>query len=104
MKDLAQQKDLAWIGDSILGLYARRWILDHGQQYPQFNRSELFERMTRNQFLSALGEPTAVEATIGILYENDGLPAAFAYLETTLLPLFLKQINRAQPIHRKRHR
>jgi hypothetical protein len=47
--------------------------------------------MTSNQFLSAWGEPTAVEAEIGRLYQQGGLPAAFALIETRLVPVFARQ-------------
>lgn len=79
----------AWIGDAVLALYARRWILAHTPEGA--DRTELFIRMTCNHFLSAFGEPTRVEARIGRLYEARGEQAAFAYLEDTLLPLFKKQ-------------
>ena len=48
-------------------------------------------RMTSNQFLAALGEPTRVEAAIGQIYQREGLYAAFTWIETNLLPLFQKQ-------------
>lgn len=47
--------------------------------------------MTSNQFLASLGEPTAVEAEIGMIYEDEGLQSTFEHIESKLLPLFLKQ-------------
>ena len=47
--------------------------------------------MTSNQFLSCFGNPTKVEAELGRIYADQGLPAAFTKIETDLLPLFLKQ-------------
>ena len=44
-------------------------------------------------FLGCVGEPTKVEAGIGDIYRAEGLQAAFAYIEETLLPLYLKQRN-----------
>ncbi|MBN2068958.1 MAG: hypothetical protein JW739_04905 [Opitutales bacterium] len=89
------EKDQAWIGDAVLALYAREWIL---QNVPASeDRTETFKRMTCNQFLSGVGEPTSVEAGIGRVYECEGLQVAFKYIEETLLPLFLKQQNRRKP-------
>ncbi|MCP5540686.1 MAG: hypothetical protein H7A52_11155 [Akkermansiaceae bacterium] len=77
----------AWIGDAVLALCARRWILARRGAMD----GALQARMTSNQFLSAFGNPTAVEARIGRIYEADGLEAAFAHIEETLFPLVEKQ-------------
>jgi len=54
--------------------------------------------MTSNQFLSSFGDPTAVEAGIGIIYEGEGLRSAFQHIESKFLPLFQKQrAKRKQP-------
>lgn len=82
-------QDLAWIGDGILALFARQWILKHR---PTGHRSELFTAMTSNQFLSTFGRPTEVEAGIGRIYLESGLEAAFAHLDQTLIPRFQKQL------------
>jgi hypothetical protein len=87
-------KDQAWIGDAVLALYAREWLLlqpDH----PRFTRQELFVRFTSNQFLVSIGEPTQVEARIGRIYQEKGLEAAFAHIEADLKPLFEKNIRNA---------
>ena len=81
------EREQAWIGDAVLGLYARRWILAREGKMD----AEMFARMSSNQFLSAVGNPTAVEAQIGRCYEVEGLEAAFAHIETHLIPLFLQQ-------------
>ena len=47
--------------------------------------------MTSNQFLAALAEPSEAEARIGRVYEAEGLDAAFAWIETHLMPLFERQ-------------
>jgi dsRNA-specific ribonuclease len=86
--DLALVREQAWIGDAVLALYARRWIL--AKEPKNADRTELFKKMTSNQFLSAFGEPTRVEARIGRIYEADGEQAAFRYIEETILPLYLK--------------
>lgn len=83
------KRDKAWIGDAVLALYARQWILD--RNIPAKNRAKVFIEMTSNQFLASLGEPTAMEAEIGITYENEGLQSAFQHIETKFLPIFLKQ-------------
>ncbi|MEM9015859.1 MAG: ribonuclease III domain-containing protein [Verrucomicrobiota bacterium] len=82
-----KEQELAWIGDSVLDLYARSWILRQGKGLdgPQA------QRMTSNQFLSCFGNPTAVEAEIGTIYEEKGLETAFEWIEAELIPLFLKQ-------------
>lgn len=47
-------------------------------------------RMTSNQFLNCLGEPTEVEAELGRIYEAEGLKSAFFWVEQKLLPPFRK--------------
>lgn len=80
-------REEAWIGDAVLGLYARLRILerDRGVDGPKA------ARMTSNQFLSGLGEPTGVEAEIGRRYQAEGLEAAFAWIRRHLIPLFERQ-------------
>jgi dsRNA-specific ribonuclease len=80
----------AWIGDAVLALFAREWILYQADIAPA-ERAEAFTRLTANQFLASLGEPTAVEATIGKIYQAEGLSAAFAWIEAECIPLYLKQ-------------
>lgn len=88
--NVADQRSKAWIGDAVLALFAREWILGQAWIQPK-ERAEYFIQMTSNHFLSALGPPTAMEAEIGLIYERDGLEAAFLHIETTYLPLFEKQ-------------
>ncbi len=85
-------RDRAWIGDAILCLYAREWILKN-EMSPGVQRGQIFTWFTSNQFLSCIGEPTKVEAKIGTIYQTEGLQAAFHYISVQLLPLFLKQLN-----------
>lgn len=80
----------AWIGDAVLALFAREWILKQAH-IPSSERAEAFVQMTSNKFLSALGEPTAMEAEIGIVYERDGLETAFDFIESKFIPVFQKQ-------------
>ena len=77
----------AWIGDAVLALVARQWILD------RFGKTDgaMQSRLTSNQFLSACGNPTAVEAKIGRLFRDHGLEAVRDHVERELIPLFLRQ-------------
>ncbi|MEM7698528.1 MAG: hypothetical protein AAF236_09010 [Verrucomicrobiota bacterium] len=82
-----QEREFAWIGDTVLDLFARDWILKNKGSLC----GETLRKMTSNQFLACFGNPTAVEAKIGRLYEEGGLDPAFEFIEKTLLPLFKKQ-------------
>jgi dsRNA-specific ribonuclease len=85
--DTHELQSPAWIGDAVLELYARTWVLrEHGSV-----DAEMKTRFTCNQFLNCIGAPTKVEAHIGALYRDQGLEAAFAYIRGHLEPLFLKQ-------------
>ena len=77
----------AWIGDAVLTLYARRRILT------EENRIDAgrIVQMTSNQFLCAFGDATETEALIGAVYERSGLDAAFAWIETNLMPIYERQ-------------
>ncbi len=88
-KDAAhrREQELAWIGDTILDLYARLWIL----RVKGTLCGETQRRMTSNQFLACFGNPTSVEARIGELYQHGGTEAAFAWIEQEILPTFEKQ-------------
>lgn len=77
----------AWIGDAVLALYARLKILREDGKVD----GEKCQRLTSNQFLCALGEPTRVEAQIGRAYASGGLEAGFGWIEQHLLPLFARQ-------------
>ena len=48
-------------------------------------------RMTSNQFLGTIGEPTMVEGEVGRVYERAGLGAAFSWIEENLVPMFERQ-------------
>lgn len=77
----------AWIGDAVLTLWARRWILAQSGAIDGARSV----RMTSNQFLGAVGNPDEVEAQIGRIYEAEGLDSAFAWIEANVLPMFQKQ-------------
>lgn len=78
----------AWIGDAVLALFARQFVLRERNMMD----GEWFTRMTSNEFLSAFGNPTRVEASIGKLFLEGGLDAAFAWMDAELVPLFRRQI------------
>ena len=89
-KPAPESRNAAWIGDAVLSLYVREWILrEHGAM-----DGVKLAAFTSNQFLAAFGNPTEVEAGIGRVYEKDGLAAAFADIESRLLPVFLAQEKR----------
>lgn len=90
-----EKRTKAWIGDAVLALFAREWILHQKWIQPK-ERAERFIEMTSNKFLSAIGQPTAMEAEIGIVYEKKGLEAAFKHIEATYVPLFKKQQAKAK--------
>ncbi len=88
--DETEKRTSAWVGDAVLALFAREWILDQREIEPG-SRIEVFTKMTSNRFLACLGEPTFVEAKIGQVYQSEGLSAAFGYIEGEILPVFEKQ-------------
>jgi len=92
-----EKRTKAWIGDAVLALFARQWILRQENISAQ-DRAAVFVQMTSNRFLSALGEPTAMEAEIGLVYEEEGLQAAFDYIEAKFVPIFRKQRNNRSKI------
>ncbi len=74
---------VAWIGDAVLALYVREWILsfNHGNM-----DGEVFTALTSNQFLRLTGNATGVEAEIGTAYRRGGLAEAYAWIDTKLRP------------------
>ena len=82
------ERETAWIGDAVLALFARQFVLRERHSMD----GEWFTRLTSNDFLSAFGNPTRVEAAIGQRYLEGGLEAAFAWLEAEVVPLFHKQM------------
>ena len=93
MKDkdaIREERERAWIGDAVLALFARSWVLrERGVM-----DGDWFTRLTSNDFLSAFGQPTRVEARIGDIYRREGLEAAFAWMEAEFIPLLRKQMAR----------
>lgn len=84
---IMKERNEAWIGDAVLALFAREWILANDGKMD----GEKFVRFTSNNFLRRMGNPTSVEAEIGRIYERGGLDAAFSHMEEHVLPLFIQQ-------------
>lgn len=84
---LEKLRQEAWIGDAVLELYVRSWVLRHHGVMD----AEMKTRFTCNQFLNCVGNPTKVEADIGVIYQREGLEPAFAWIREHLEPLFVKQ-------------
>lgn len=86
----------AWVGDAVLALYVREWILS-------FNNGRidgaLFVEFTSNNFLRLTGNATGVEAIIGRIYKQDGLQAANNWIDEHLRPLMEQRLH----ILRKKH-
>jgi hypothetical protein len=85
--DPAVEQDLAWLGDAVLALWAREKIL---REQGHLN-TERFLQLSSNHFLQSVGRPTKVEAEFGVVYQSEGLEAAFQYIEARLIPVFLRQ-------------
>jgi hypothetical protein len=77
----------AWIGDAVLTLYARERILREQDAID----AQTCERMTSNQFLTAIGEPSEVEAEIGRVYQREGLAGSYEWIEARLMLTFARQ-------------
>jgi hypothetical protein len=89
--EIEHLREEAWIGDAVLALFVRGWLLTAPNRAASMaQRAALFELFVSNQFLSTFGEPTRVEAEIGRLYQSNGLPAAFAFIEAKFLKRFLQ--------------
>jgi hypothetical protein len=86
-EEIDQEREEAWVGDAILALYMREWLLREKGKID----GEAFIRATSNDFLRLQGKPTAVEAEIGREYQEKGLQAGFDYVERKLVPLFIQR-------------
>ena len=58
---LTKEREEAWVGDAVLALYVREWILKEKGEMD----GGMFVRFTSNEFLKSKGNPTSVEAEIG---------------------------------------
>lgn len=86
----------AWIGDAVLELYVRSYVLREIGAVDAVMKT----RFTCNQFLNCFGNPTKVEADIGVVYQREGLDAAFTWIREHLEPLFKKQEAKRTPARR----
>ena len=86
-EQLTREREEAWIGDAVLALFVREWILKEDEELD----GDKFIRFTSNEFLRATGNPTRVEAGIGRIYRSEGLQGAFDFIRGNLLPIFLQQ-------------
>lgn len=86
----------AWVGDAILALYVREWILS-------FNGGAidgaLFIEFTSNNFLRLTGNATGVEAIIGRVFKQGGLEAAYAWIEENLRPRMEQRLHTLRTTH-----
>ena len=87
----------AWLGDAVLELYVREWIIRHKGQID----ADMKARFTCNQFLNNLGNPTRVEAQIGRIHSKQGLPAAWTWIQENIEPLFLLQEAKKKRLNKK---
>lgn len=85
----------AWIGDAVLALYVREWILSFRHSID----GKLFIEFTSNAFLRLTGNATGVEAHIGRIFKSDGLEAAYTWIEQNLRPRMEQRLH----IMRRRH-
>ncbi len=79
----------AWVGDAVLALYVREWILEFKGSID----GPLFIEFTSNDFLRLTGNATGVEAQIGRIYSADGLTAANDWITEHLRPLMEKRLH-----------
>lgn len=85
----------AWVGDAVLALYVREWILSFKGQID----GKLFIEFTSNDFLRLTGNATAVEAQIGRVYKSEGLKAANAWIDENLRPKMEIRLHKLRSHH-----
>jgi len=83
-REIQQQREEAWLGDAVLALLVREWILSREGRMD----ARLFAELTSNHFLSRFGAPTAVEAEIGRVYQGGGMEAVRVWADRRLMPHF----------------
>lgn len=81
---------VAWIGDAVLALYVREWILSFNNRRMD---GEIFVSLTSNQFLRLVGNATEVEAQIGKAYYEGGMTGAYAWIDSRLRPLMEERLH-----------
>ena len=85
----------AWVGDAILALYVREWILSFKGEID----GALFIEFTSNNFLRLTGNATGVEAQIGRVYKAEGLAAANAWIDENLRPRMEQRLHKLRSRH-----
>ncbi len=92
---------VAWIGDAVLALYVREWILSFNHDRMD---GEIFTALTSNQFLRLIGNATGVEAQIGNAYRQGGITGAYAWIDSELRPRMEERLHiiRAQRSGKKK--
>ena len=85
----------AWVGDAVLALYVREWILSFKREID----GALFIEFTSNNFLRLTGNATGVEARIGRIYQDAGLAAANAWIEENLRPRMEQRLHKLRSTH-----
>ena len=85
----------AWVGDAVLALYVREWILE----FKGCIDGELFVEFTSNKFLRLTGNATGVEAIIGRVYVLGGLAAANAWIDEHLRPKMEARLHKLRSRH-----
>lgn len=81
----------AWIGDAVLELFARNWLL-HRDDLGGRHRDAWLAELVSNRALAGIGEPTRVEAEIGRLYRDRGIEAAFERIRERMVPVWEKRL------------
>ena len=85
----------AGVGDAVLALYVREWILSFKGEID----GALFIEFTSNNFLRLTGNATGVEAQIGRIYKEAGLAAANTWIEENLRPRMEQRLHKLRSIH-----
>ena len=94
MKDPREiEKAEAWLGDAVLALLVRDWLL----KTLGTTDGELQSLVTSNHFLSRFGQPTAVEAALGRLWRDHGYTAAESEFREKFLPEMIRHLRRQRP-------
>ena len=85
--DTVEERELAWLGDAVLSLFAREHVLTRLSRID----TPAFLSLTSNAFLSGIGRATRIEAEIGLVYREQGIVSAFKYIEQRIIPLWSAQ-------------
>jgi hypothetical protein len=84
--EMRQLKEEAWLGDAVLEVFMRSWVLEQRGRQDMVTKVNL----TSNAFLSSLGNPMKMEAQIGRIYRDQCIEAAWTWIREHVLPVFQK--------------